>query len=1304
MKTRILYVMLFITSVAFAQTQIFNGVPNARGLSVDDNYVYTMSGSTLHKIDHTQSSPTLETVATGFDNTPSNNIGFTGLNLAQQGTEILIPGGVTNKVGFASTTGSSSSKLSIVDASYVVFYYNGVPYFITKKGTFTSGANIRRYDGVSGNTVNTTVVATLPTAFSRISDATMDGDILYYVDIGGSNNVGAIYKIDLSQTNPTAQLVLGNIASPRGIRYAQDYLYFTRPTASGGILKIKADGTGAATAVGNSIPYAAGIAIRGRDIYVVNSLSGSAIYKYSDPTIQACDVPVNITVSGITNNSATISWDMDAISTSFDLVYVESGQPIGNGTTISNITTNSQILSNLVQGQLYDVYVKTYCSSLATDSGYSNAKTFLMSSTVYVDKDATGATNGTSWTDAFITLESALEVVASGAEIWVAEGAYTPSTTNMDPRQARFTIPNGAILYGGFNATETQLSQRDINTNITILSGDINGDDNANILDTEPTRQDNAYHVIVIEGNTKDVVVDGFTIANANSTVSDRAAIFTNPQTAGDEITATIRNCIIENNSGSYVAGYWSDMPNIPTVYSDVDFESCVVRNNFSRNNNTFLVSVGNVKARGSIVNSLFYDNISQNRASCLYIYSDSFEIINSTFANNTGSNGNVISIFSGSTVGSIENTIIYGNGSITPLELINGTPAGVTVNNSIIEGGQLGAINSDPLYMNASADDYTLQSGSPAVDTGSNTALPSGINTDLSGGIRIIGGTVDLGAYEYGTNSTLRSLTINSGVNGNVTPSNGVYIDGTTATITATPNAGYQFDGWSGDASGATNPLTITMDADKTVTALFSVTQRSLTINATNGSITTNPNPTNGTYDDGTSVILTATPDAGYQFDGWSGDASGTTNPLTITMDADKTVTALFSAIQRTLTITATNGSVTTNPNPTNGTYDDGTSVVLTATPDAGYQFDGWSGDASGTTNPLTITMDADKTVTGLFSQVCLVNIPDANLKAYLVGNNAINTNGDMEIQCTEASAYSIPLNIQSQNVADATGIQAFTSIIELRAGFNQLSTLDLTGMNNLEQLYVTNNQLNTINLSGVPNLKNLQIHNNQLTFLDVSNVTQLEGLNFSDNMLANIDLSTNANLKFLVCYRNQLTNLDVSSNLQLEGLLCAENQIISLDLSNNTVFNGNLRVNDNNLSILNVANGNNNNMGAFDATNNPNLSCITVDDISYSNANWSGGVDTQTSFSLNCTALSVIDNDTPIEFVLYPNPANEVLNIKTDQPVEQVEIYTLLGKKISSLSKINMEVDISDLSKGVYFINVKTAKGSSTKRFIKR
>ncbi|NIM17177.1 MAG: hypothetical protein GTO45_27675, partial [Candidatus Aminicenantes bacterium] len=137
------------------------------------------------------------------------------------------------------------------------------------------------------------------------------------------------------------------------------------------------------------------------------------------------------------------------------------------------------------------------------------------------------------------------------------------------------------------------------------------------------------------------------------------------------------------------------------------------------------------------------------------------------------------------------------------------------------------------------------------------------------------------------------------------------------------------------------------------------------------NGSITLNPS--GGTYCEGTVVTLTAVPDTGWEFDGWSGDLSGTQNPTTITMGSNKNVTATFSQLpvpNYTLTVNIVGqGSVALNP--PGGTYPEGTEVCMTATPDSGWQFDNWSGDFSGTANPGCITMDSDKTVTANFSEV---------------------------------------------------------------------------------------------------------------------------------------------------------------------------------------------------------------------------------------------------------------------------------------------------------------------------------------------
>jgi len=96
---------------------------------------------------------------------------------------------------------------------------------------------------------------------------------------------------------------------------------------------------------------------------------------------------------------------------------------------------------------------------------------------IYVDQDATGDNDGSSWEDAYTELQPALENAAGSAEIWVAEGTYTPTYESSlgDPRSATFQLRNGVALYGGFDPSvgDTGWEDRDWVKNVTILSGDI---------------------------------------------------------------------------------------------------------------------------------------------------------------------------------------------------------------------------------------------------------------------------------------------------------------------------------------------------------------------------------------------------------------------------------------------------------------------------------------------------------------------------------------------------------------------------------------------------------------------------------------------------------------------------------------------------------------------------------------------------------------------------------------------------------------------------------------------------------------
>ena len=145
----------------------------------------------------------------------------------------------------------------------------------------------------------------------------------------------------------------------------------------------------------------------------------------------------------------------------------------------------------------------------------------------------------------------------------------------------------------------------------------------------------------------------------------------------------------------------------------------------------------------------------------------------------------------------------------------------------------------------------------------------------------------------------------------------------------------------------------------------------------STSGSGTVDLNPAGGVYDSGSEVTLAATAALGWQFSGWSGDVTGTANPVTVLMDGNKSVTATFTEeiAQYTLTVSTT-GEGQVELTPPSSVYDTGTEVTMTATAASGWQFSGWSGDVTGTTNPVVVTMDTDKSVTATFTQSNLESI----------------------------------------------------------------------------------------------------------------------------------------------------------------------------------------------------------------------------------------------------------------------------------------------------------------------------------------
>jgi uncharacterized repeat protein (TIGR02543 family) len=196
-------------------------------------------------------------------------------------------------------------------------------------------------------------------------------------------------------------------------------------------------------------------------------------------------------------------------------------------------------------------------------------------------------------------------------------------------------------------------------------------------------------------------------------------------------------------------------------------------------------------------------------------------------------------------------------------------------------------------------------------------------------------------------------------------------YNEGDSVSITAIPDDGWQFAGWIGDVDGAESAQTqVSVTSDKTVTAHFSPVTHTISIQV-EGNGATEPAVGSYQYNEGDSVSITAIPDDGWQFAGWSGDLDTESAQTQVTVTSDKVVTAHFTPVQHTISIQI-EGNGTTEPMVDSYQYNEGDTVIITAIPDDGWQFAGWSGDLDGTESAQTqVAVTLDKTVTAHFSRV---------------------------------------------------------------------------------------------------------------------------------------------------------------------------------------------------------------------------------------------------------------------------------------------------------------------------------------------
>ena len=215
-------------------------------------------------------------------------------------------------------------------------------------------------------------------------------------------------------------------------------------------------------------------------------------------------------------------------------------------------------------------------------------------------------------------------------------------------------------------------------------------------------------------------------------------------------------------------------------------------------------------------------------------------------------------------------------------------------------------------------------------------------------------------------------TITVSAGEGGSVDTLGGTYPEGTALTITATPEAEYLFDGWSGTEISTSNPLTVILTGNESVVANFVKKQYNIALSIEGeGTVEEVVTKAGKEYASGTEVELTAIPAEGWMFNGWTGDLETIDNPVSITIDEAKSVTANF--IRKTYELTVNiegEGTVDEQVVVAPSQYEFETQVELTANPAEGWEFSNWSGAVEGTDNPVTIEITDAKEVTAVFTR----------------------------------------------------------------------------------------------------------------------------------------------------------------------------------------------------------------------------------------------------------------------------------------------------------------------------------------------
>ena len=500
------------------------------------------------------------------------------------------------------------------------------------------------------------------------------------------------------------------------------------------------------------------------------------------PSFNNCDIEGSSSTAWDSNISPNVGLDCISDDPDFVSAVAYSSAPTTAGNYRLERTSPCIGVGSMSRGD-YDLDGADRIANLIVDMGaYEQPVTDM-----FVDADASGANDGSSWTDAYTDLQSALANARGGVQIWVAEGSYMPTSTS--DRTISFNIPSNVQVYGGFDGTETELSQRNAEDNVTTLSGDIG---------TPADISDNSHHVVAFGAVGRYTILDGFTItlgkADGTNYLRSGGGIYIDV-TGEISCQPNIVNCRIINNQAQYRGGaICLDGVGVTTSNFSPVFDKCVISGNlagFQGGAITMDTFTGG-EIRPKITNCLISGNKSNYMGGAIvaiggssgYIYA---AISGTTIAGNSADDLGGAFYLNGTTPGfcsvSLQNSIVWGNSRKG--RQITVTEAAIGAIGANIEGcggaynwntylgstpsSSYNTLDALPLFVNlpdtslapTTTGDFHLYDSSPCIGVG------SGGTEDITGAPRP--GVSDFGAYENPRSEKLHHLRVNSTVSGSI-------------------------------------------------------------------------------------------------------------------------------------------------------------------------------------------------------------------------------------------------------------------------------------------------------------------------------------------------------------------------------------------------------------------------------------------------------------------------------------------------------------------------------------------------------